>query len=195
MDELLFTNIDVTSAVIAFLLLNTAKNPSFQSALRAEIALQKAQNPGNRKDYLLKQDTLLHFAAMESVRMSPALWFSLPERTAQDKLIGGFFVPARTAVVIDWRRLNTSAAIWGADGEEFRPERFANLSASQYRYGLLRFGMGRGRCLGKNIADMMLKLSLLTVVERFVVRPRDGEVFRRDTFTVTSQSEIEFERI
>lgn len=80
MDELLFTNIDVTSTVIAFLLINIAANQSFQSSLREEIAAKQSQPSYNLSDYVLEKDTLLHYAAMESVRMSPALCKSKPPK-------------------------------------------------------------------------------------------------------------------
>ncbi|GKZ36801.1 hypothetical protein AbraIFM66950_008033 [Aspergillus brasiliensis] len=193
MDELLFTNIDVTSTVIAFLLINIAANPSFQSSLREEIAAKQSQSSYKLSDYVLEKDTLLHYAAMESVRMSPALWFSLPEKTATEKTIGGYRIPAQTSTVIDWKRLNTTPAIWGSDGERFRPERFADISPTAYRYGLLRFGIGRGRCLGKNIADMMLKMVTVAIVQRYYMAPAGKEKgTRQDRFTVTSEKEIEF---
>ncbi|EJP64645.1 Cytochrome P450 CYP5293A1 [Beauveria bassiana ARSEF 2860] len=193
MDELLFTNIDVTSTVLAFLLINIAANQTFQSLLRDEIAAKQSQPSYNLSDYVLEKNSLLHYAAMESVRMSPALWFSLPEKTAAKKVIGGYLIPAKTPVVIDWKRLNTTPAIWGSDGEQFRPERFADISPTAYRYGLLRFGMGRGRCLGKNIADMMLKMAAVAIVQRFSMVPAGKEKgTRQDRFTVTSEQEIEF---
>ena len=118
--------------------------------------------------------------------------FSLPEETATAKIIGGYRIPARTPTVVDWKRLNTTPAIWGSDGELFRPERFANLSPHAYRYGLLRYGIGRGRCLGKNIADLILKMATLAVLERYTIRPGKGNGVRQDRFTVTSEDEIEF---
>lgn len=218
MDELLFTNIDVTSTVLAFLLINIAANQSFQSSVREEIAAKQSQPSYNLRDYVLEKESLLHYAAMESVRMSPALckWnapevgltrrqcvstnkppgtkgFSLPEKTAAEKVIGGYLIPAQTPVVIDWKRLNTTPAIWGSDGEQFRPERFADISPTAYRYGLLRFGIGRGRCLGKNIADMMLKMVTVAIVQRYFMKPAGKEKgTRQDRFTVTSEEEIVF---
>lgn len=73
MDELLFTNIDVTSTVTASLLINISENQSFQAALREEIAATQSQESYNIKDYIAKKDTLLHYAVMESIRMCPAL--------------------------------------------------------------------------------------------------------------------------
>ena len=73
MDELLFTNIDVTSTVTASLLINISENQPFQAALREEIAAMQSQESYNIKDYIAKKDALLHYAVLESIRLCPAL--------------------------------------------------------------------------------------------------------------------------
>lgn len=67
-DEILFANIDVTSSVLAFLLVNLARNSSAQRHLRAEI-LANATSP---EAYVQKTDTLLEHTCMESIRLCPA---------------------------------------------------------------------------------------------------------------------------
>lgn len=110
----------------------------------------------------------------ESFRNGSA--FSLPECTSTDKKIGGYKVPANTAVVIDARRLNADPDSWGADGGEFRPERFRQMPLSKCRYSYMRFGTGgaSGRCLGKNVADIVFKLTVMEVLKRFSLSRPDG---------------------
>lgn len=98
------------------------------------------------------------------------------ECTAIDKKIGGYNVPANTAVSIDSRRLNTDPCTWGEDSGEFRPERFLQMPLSKCRYSLMRFGAGgaSGRCLGKNLADLIFKLVVMVVVERFTLGEPHG---------------------
>ena len=67
-DEILFANIDVTSSVLAFLLINLARNTSAQRDLRAEILA----NATNSEAYVQKTDTLLEHTCMESIRLCPA---------------------------------------------------------------------------------------------------------------------------
>ncbi|KAI9701261.1 MAG: hypothetical protein M1836_001931 [Candelina mexicana] len=196
-DEILFTNIDVTSAVLAFVLINLAANPAFQEKLRSEIRNEQATSAGRGLgSYFAKDNTLVHYAGQESVRMSPAAWFSLPECTAIPKTIGGYQIPAGTPVVIDWRRLNSESDVWGDDGDRFRPERYAEISPSQYRYSLLRFGIGPRKCLGKNMADVMTKLTIVTVLEGYRLSGVTGDVcLRKDRFTCTPQQLVQFTRL
>jgi len=99
------------------------------------------------------------------------LGFSLPESTAMSKNIGGYNVPPNTAVVIDTRRLNTDAVTWGPDGNTFRPERFTNMPRRTCQYGFMRFGVGAasGKCLGKNVADIVFKMTTLAVIARYMI--------------------------
>ncbi|KAG6356929.1 hypothetical protein INS49_014804 [Diaporthe citri] len=169
LDEVLFANVEVSAAVLNTLLTNLAANQDFQSRLRDEVTSWAAEESGNLETFLSKQDTLLNFAVMESMRLSPAFSFSLPECTSTDKNIGGYKVPGNTAVVIDARRLNTDPDSWGTDSGEFRPERFRQVPLSRCRYSYMRFGTGgaSGRCLGKNVADIVFKLTVMEVLKRF----------------------------
>lgn len=93
----------------------------------------------------------------------------MPESTAEDKSIGGFNVPANTTVIIDNMRLNKSLGTWGADGDKFRPDRFLEVAPQSLRCGFMRYGAGAasGRCLGKNVADMVFKMTIIAVIEKF----------------------------
>lgn len=93
----------------------------------------------------------------------------MPETTAENKTIGGFAIPANTTVIIDNQRLNGGTVTWGPDGDQFRPDRFLEVSPQAQRCGYMRFGTGAasGRCLGKNAADVVFKLTTIAVVEKF----------------------------
>ncbi|KAJ5185543.1 hypothetical protein N7491_006590 [Penicillium cf. griseofulvum] len=188
LDEILFANVDVSSAVLNTLLEHLAANTDFQQKLRGEIvahghSCSHALNTDTDTDantrtgiYLSKQDTLLNYAVMEAMRLSPAFAFSLPECTAVPKEIGGYRVPARCPVVIDAKRLNTDPATWGKDGDTYRPERFRDIPPCKSRYYFMRFGIGAasGRCLGKHLADMLFKLTLMAVFERYSLHSLQG---------------------
>lgn len=92
--------------------------------------------------------------------------FSLPECTAIPKVIGGYSIPAHTPVVIDTQRLNQEDVTWGPDGAEFRPDRFSEMPKEKLRCGFMRFGTGAasGRCLGKHVADVVFKLTTITLL-------------------------------
>lgn len=76
MDEILFTNVDVSSKVFATIFTNLANDISVQNALRAEIKSKRTEL-GDAK-YLANTDTLLNRIVMESMRLSPAFCKCLP---------------------------------------------------------------------------------------------------------------------
>ena len=77
MDEMLFTNIDVTSSMFAYALINVARNQQVQDALRAEI-LSVERSPEETADYAQKEDTLLHKTYLEVLRHNPPACKSIP---------------------------------------------------------------------------------------------------------------------
>ncbi|OGM48068.1 hypothetical protein ABOM_002902 [Aspergillus bombycis] len=166
-DEMIFTNIDITGNVLAFMLGQLARHPDFQQRLYEEIVAQRSGEDLDLKAYVARQDSLLHYLCLESIRLQPATWFSVPECITIDKVIGRYKIPAQTPVVIDVRRLNTNALTWGPDGGQFRPERFASLSPNDYRYGFMRFGVVSGKCLGKHMADTLMKVAMVTILEQY----------------------------
>ena len=212
LDEILFTNIDITGSVLAFIFINTARNAPFQEALRAEIKARKSDASYNVADYIAHQNSLLHCVTLESLRISPALRkinktstspslaladvtllvFSPAECTAVEKKISGYWIPAGTPTVIDMRRLNTNIGVWGSDGEVFRPERFLDMSPSQYRYAMLRFGIGPGKCMGKNMADVLLKMTTIAVLENYSLIPCQDKDAQNGGPAGPPRSEISF---
>nr|CAO91862.1 putative monooxygenase [Penicillium expansum] len=167
--EVLFANVDVSASVLSTTMTNLAANPSIQTELRSEISKWKSQGEGGFSKYLTNSGTLLHRVIMESMRLSPAFWFSMPETTGEAKQIGGYHVPANTTVIIDNRRLNEEGVTWGDDGAQYRPDRFLEVAPQALRCGFMRYGTSAasGRCLGKHLADLIFKLTTVAVVERF----------------------------
>ena len=103
--------------------------------------------------------------------------------------------------MIDIQRLNLNEKIWGSDAAIFRPERFVGLDPAQYRFWFVRWGIGRDKCMGKNMADVILKLTILSMLDKYVLQeasPReagDKHTISRDGFTVGQDGEVELRRI
>ena len=95
----------------------------------------------------------------------------MPECTAQTKAIGGYSIPAGTAVVIDTRQLNNNTSTFGKDSTEFNPDRFLRTETEKLRCGFMRFGAGAaaGRCLGKNAADVLFKMVTVAILQEFTL--------------------------
>ncbi|KAK3693045.1 cytochrome P450 CYP5293A1 [Podospora appendiculata] len=198
LDEMLYTNIDITGLVVACLLAKIAANPEVQARLRTEISAEKKARGFSASTYATKQETLLNYVTLEAIRLNPALHFSPASCTAEDKTIGGYRIPAKTTCVADCWRINTHRGSWGADAETFRPERFANLPPASYRFSFIRWGVGSNRCMGKNMAELLLKMTAMEVLERYELRVPAAKmeaVEDQDTITNKLQGGIEFVRL
>jgi hypothetical protein len=58
---------------MAFTLINLAKDSALQGQLLAEIRAKEKEKGYSVGEYVAKQDTLLHFATLESMRVTPAM--------------------------------------------------------------------------------------------------------------------------
>ncbi|KAJ9293178.1 hypothetical protein DTO271G3_8122 [Paecilomyces variotii] len=192
LDEILFTNIDVTSAQFAYALINIGRTPNSQQRLYEEV---KAIESDETKiaEFVRREDTFLHKTYLEILRNNPPVWFSLPETTAVEKRIDGFLIPAGTTVIIDTQRLNKTSPIWGEDGNSFRPERWDKVTSREARYSMLGYGMGPRKCLGKNVANVIIKQFLVAVMQHFELNTGDGAThIKRDRFTCMPEQVVEF---
>ncbi|APA05498.1 hypothetical protein SS1G_09931 [Sclerotinia sclerotiorum 1980 UF-70] len=71
---------------------------------------------------------------------------------------------------IDVEYLQRTEEIWGADGSEFRPERWSELENGNdktYKEAWMPFGNGSFRCPAKKVAPMMIAMLVGCLVETF----------------------------
>ncbi|KND04265.1 uncharacterized protein SPPG_00001, partial [Spizellomyces punctatus DAOM BR117] len=192
-DEILYTNIDVTSTSLTWGLIHLAQNPEAQEKARKELfeALNNPQYGATEKErtakYIEKQNTFLHFCVLEATRLVPLLFYSLPEVTAEEKLICGYRIPANTSVLIDANTLNRTAPIWQPDGDSYRPERFASISPTEYRYAFWRFGIGPRKCVGQFFGDKIAKMFLFHALRRFEFEIVGTVTKKKDLFVQTPE--------
>ncbi|EGN95869.1 hypothetical protein SERLA73DRAFT_187114 [Serpula lacrymans var. lacrymans S7.3] len=192
LDEILFANIDVTSVAQAWFLLDIGKYPDIQERLRAEVASVDEYDPKAVADYLSSTTNLMHLVHSESARLHPILWYNIPEVISVEKNIGGYHIPRGTSVCISTYHVNTNPAIWGSDSTSFRPERFKEISSSQYRHAFWRYGLGPRQCLGKNFAPLIVKLVALKVLKTHRIETVTDVDFDRMQFTVTPKAALRF---
>jgi cytochrome P450 len=170
LDEMLFANLDVTMGGISWNLMFLAANPAIQAEIRNEISGAWARGvPSNegRHRYLQSSSTLLAASIMESARLRPLAAFSVPQSAPTSRIIRGFMVPAGTNFIVDTYSLNIKNPFWGSDSETFRPTRFLEEKASRMRYHYWRFGFGPRQCIGKYVAEMMIRVLLVHLVENY----------------------------
>lgn len=166
LDEMLFANLDVTIGGLSWNLLFLAGAPAEQAALRAEIRDARATD-SSLHSYLQSSSTLLAACILESARLKPLAAFSVPQAAPTDRIIDEFVVPAGTNFIIDTHAINIKNAWWGADAATYRPQRFLERGRgpTESRYHYWRFGFGPRQCLGKHVANLVIRCLLVQLVE------------------------------
>ncbi|CAM1501189.1 Fc.00g103510.m01.CDS01 [Cosmosporella sp. VM-42] len=121
----------------------------------------------------------------EAMRMHPGVCMLLERYVPETglKLPDGSFVPAGTAVGINPYVVGRNKGIWGADADEYRPERWLQNEGESdiaYRERLrlfnaadLTFGGGSRVCIGRNLAQLNVYKIVATLVRRYEIELAD----------------------
>ncbi|KAI0107204.1 putative cytochrome P450 monooxygenase [Nemania sp. FL0031] len=164
-DESLYANLDVTTGGISWNLVFLAANPVYQDRLRSEY--EARGNSDEFKQYVLDSSTLLAACITESSRLKPLAAFSVPQAAPTARVVDGFLIPAGTDFIVDSLRLNIHNDFWGPEPTQYKPERFLAAGRVELRYHLWRFGFGPRQCMGKYIADIMIRALLIHLVNNY----------------------------
>ncbi|KAF5562358.1 cytochrome P450 monooxygenase monooxygenase [Fusarium napiforme] len=198
LDEILFANLDVTLGAISWNLVFLAANPKHQCYILDEVREWK-QSPkgGDFNNYFTDSTTYLSACISESSRLRPLAAFSVPQAIPTDRVINGYLFPAGTNFIVDAYALNQRNQFWGKDGLEYRPERHLSLSPVKARYQFWRFGFGPRQCMGRFVADVMLRVILVHLVEGYELQLTDdqAEEWKRDPDTWINHPEMKLKCI
>ncbi|KAJ4859935.1 cytochrome p450 domain-containing protein [Trichoderma breve] len=165
LDESLFANLDVTAHALSWAMLRIAHHTSTQHDVRQEIGAN-SHSEEDYEEYLRQDNTLLAACILESSRLHPILLltaFSNPESALTDKTVGDFKILRNTDVIVDSYAINVDNAYW-EDSTIFNPRRHLGQRDQSRRYNMWRFGFGPRQCLGKNVADIILRVIVAEMV-------------------------------
>ena len=196
LDEILWANLDVTMGGLSWTLVYLAANQSAQSKLRDEILSMRSQYSKDNdehaqvitfSEYLSsKPSPYLSSCISEAARLRPFAAFSLPQAAPTPRTLSSYLIPAGTNFTIDAYALNVENPIWGADSKEFRPERWQELEqknekgGSGTRYIYWRFGFGPRQCMGKYVADLILKQAIVEILGRWRLEVEESDEGKAD---------------
>jgi cytochrome P450 len=185
LDEMLFANLDVTMGALSWNPVFLAAHPRVQEELYTTIqATQDTEGPAIPK-YLQRSSTYLAACILESSRLKPLAAFSVPQAAPTERILDGYVIPGGTNFIVDAYALNVENDFWGMDRYDYRPDRFLELKGSDLRYHMWRFGFGPRQCLGKYVADLILRIFLVHLVREFKLgfedsQGRDSKEWKRD---------------
>jgi cytochrome P450 len=147
------------------------QNPDAAHRLRQEIEAVLGVEPATYDDVARLPYTMAVIA--ETMRLRPPAW--MLEREVREPIqIGGFDAAAGTTVLMSPWILHHDKRSWGADADDFRPDRWINAGGGfdpsapgQPRGAYLPFGAGSRICIGESFAWTEAVLVLATLARRW----------------------------
>ncbi|KAJ3150427.1 hypothetical protein HDU89_003212 [Geranomyces variabilis] len=156
---------ETSANTMTWTLLKLAEHPDVVAKLRVEI--QGVLGPVDRRPTYddLQQMPYMTQVIRETLRIHPVAP-SFGRRLLADTHIGGRFVEKGATVMMNVQAIHLSRAIYGADSNVFRPERWDN-GWSPAPGSYLPFGHGPKSCVGEKLAMMEIRAILSRVVHNF----------------------------
>ncbi|XP_054706993.1 cytochrome P450 18a1-like [Uloborus diversus] len=106
---------------------------------------------------------------MELMRWRTIIPINILRYTIADAELQGFFIPKHSYIIANLWEIHHNPAYWGADAEEFRPERFLSedgteLLKSKY---FIPFSIGKRSCPGEPMARVEVFLYFVSILQKF----------------------------
>ncbi|KAF7664050.1 hypothetical protein LDENG_00191320, partial [Lucifuga dentata] len=161
----IFGGYETSSSSLSFLAYNLATHPDIQKALQEEIDETFPEKVRPTYESLMEME-YLDMVLNESSRLYPI--GAHLERMAKTSVeINGVTIPKGTTVMVPVYTLHHDPTLW-SEPEVFKPERFSKENRDNIDpYAFLPFGAGPRNCIGMRFALLMMKLSIVEILQNF----------------------------
>jgi cytochrome P450 len=160
-----------TAVTLTWMFYLLSQHPEVERRLREEIGAVL----GGRAPTLADLPSLdyTNQVIAESMRCYPAFWAMTRETIADDE-IGGYPIPAKSLVVVSPFVTHKHPGFW-EEPDRFDPDRFRKeRTADRHRFAYFPFGAGPRFCIGERQAMMVLQMSLVTILQKYQLKPVPG---------------------
>ncbi|KAI0503239.1 cytochrome P450 [Xylaria bambusicola] len=176
---------DTTSNTSCALLYYVAKTPGVIQKLQEELDAAIPDSNTKVPDYeSVRNLPYLEAVINETMRIHSTSGIGLPRQIpegSQGIHLHGHYFPAGTVLSVPTYTIHHSKDIWGPDADEFRPERWENATTRQ-RNAFIPFSYGPRSCVGRNVAEMEMKMIASTWLRRYDVFLRQEVMETREGF-------------
>ncbi|TWU78035.1 hypothetical protein ED733_006637 [Metarhizium rileyi] len=175
---------DTTSNSSCALMNYLIRNPRVLKKLQQELDASIPANVHIPTYDMVRDLRYLGWVVDEGLRHHCTSGIGLPRQVPPESpgvVIRGRFFPSGTVLSVPTYTIHHSKEIWGEDAEEYKPERWENATSRQ-KNAFIPFSHGPRSCVGRNVAEMELKLILATWARRYTVTPRQGPMQTREGF-------------
>ncbi|CAI0419859.1 unnamed protein product [Linum tenue] len=159
---------DTSAATVIWSMTYLMKNPVAMGKAQKEVRLAIG-----KKDFVNEQDIqqlpYLKAVVKETMRLQPPAPLLVPRESTQKCSLGGYEIPAKTAVHINAWAIGRDPEAWRENPEEFKPERFigSSIDVKGADFELIPFGAGRRICPAIHMGLANVELSLANLICAF----------------------------
>ncbi|KAI6085672.1 cytochrome P450 [Hypoxylon rubiginosum] len=176
---------DTTSNSSCALLYWVARTPGVLAKLQKELDAAVPSSDVKVAEYdAIKNLPYLQNVINETLRIHCTSGIGLPREIPADSqgvtLCGRYFPPG-TVLSVPTYTIHHSKEIWGPDADDFRPERWEDATARQ-KNAFIPFSTGPRACVGRNVAEMEMKMIAATWARRYDVFLRQEGMQTREGF-------------
>jgi benzoate 4-monooxygenase len=175
---------DTTSNSSCALLYHVARTPGVLQKLQAELDIAIPDSISVPTFELVRDLPYLQAVINEALRIHSTSSIGLPRQVPDDSpgvRLCGYYFPPGTVLSVPNYTMHHSPSIWGRDADEFRPERWEGVTARQ-KNAFNPFSYGPRACVGRNVAEMEMKLIAATWARRYEVFLRQDCMETREGF-------------
>ncbi|WOH10381.1 hypothetical protein DCAR_0729849 [Daucus carota subsp. sativus] len=172
--DIMFGGTETVAAAIEWAMSELLRNPEelkkTQEELANTVGLHRCVEEGD-----FEKLTYLKCVLKETLRLHPPLPF-LSRATAEDLNVAGYYIPARSRLVINLWAMGRDRKCWN-DPEAFKPSRFLNVGAPDYKmnnFEFLPFGTGRRSCPGMQLGLYTFEMGVAHLLHCFNWELPDG---------------------
>ena len=163
---------ETTANALSFALYLLAKNPGVQDKIYEEVS--RLDYTGPLKLEIFKELTYTKSAIEEAMRIFPPVYV-IDRVVRDDDQVGGLFLKKGNLVLMSVYELHRNKGFW-KDPEEYRPERFVEMSPREYAEYYYPFGAGPRMCIGNNFAMYEMILAVSSILSKYRVATKMQEM-------------------
>ncbi|KAL2141006.1 hypothetical protein VTI28DRAFT_2974 [Corynascus sepedonium] len=175
---------DTTSNSSCALLFHAVRTPGVVDKLQAELDAAIPAEVDVPTFDMVRDLPYLSAVVNETLRFHSTSGIGLPRQVPPDGEgihFKGQYFPPGTVLSVPTYSIHHSKEIWGPDADEFRPERWEKITPRQ-KNAFIPFSYGPRACVGRNVAEMEMKLIVATWARRYQVSLRQAHMETREGF-------------
>ncbi|KAF9070402.1 cytochrome P450 [Rhodocollybia butyracea] len=170
--------LETTSNTLSFFIYAMTLHPNVQQQAQNELdrVVGRSRNPTFSD---MPHLPYVRAIVKEVLRWQPAIPLAVPHVSLKDDWYENYFIPKGTSCIANVWSMNRDKDVYGPDADQFRPERFLELSDKGFMLrgeyeaddGHYTYGFGRRVCVGKHVADNALFINICTTLWALWVEP------------------------